>query len=153
MHLQTFPCISTAWHNYIIKLYVKKISDKYLCNHSKTRAANYAPSINTPDAEIPGADTNNIYSAMGTHVTLKSTPAVFGGAPINYALTSKLNFNLSAYYYSAQIYQHISNLIFNDGIRGIDHIPAKLILNANVSYEAVAGLHIFCSGKNILNDK
>jgi hypothetical protein len=41
----------------------------------------------------------------------------------------------------------LSNVLFNDGIRGIDHINAKLILNASVSYEAMKGLHVFCSAK------
>ncbi|MEO6220180.1 MAG: hypothetical protein ABIO81_07115, partial [Ginsengibacter sp.] len=45
------------------------------------------------------------------------------------------------------------NIVFNDGLRGIDHINAKLIVNASISYEPVKRFHLFCSGKNILNDK
>jgi iron complex outermembrane receptor protein len=90
---------------------------------------------------------------MGTELALKSTPSVFGGATVNYMPAAKFNINLSAYYYSSQTYYHVSNIVLNDGVRGIDHINAKLILNASVSYEAVKGLHIFCNGKNILNDR
>ena len=115
-----------------------------------TRIKNYAPYHNTPDADM---GPNNIYSGMGTEMTNKSTPAVFGGASFNYVPTSKINLNLNVYYYSSQTYYHLSNVLFDDGIRGIDHIDAKLILNASISYEAVQGLHIFCSGKNILNDR
>jgi iron complex outermembrane receptor protein len=124
----------------------------------QTKMKNYAPFNNTPES-IPGLITTadpvheNIYSAMGVVTKLKSTPSVFGGASVNYSITSKLNTNLNAYYYSNQTYYHFSNIIYRDGIRGIDNINAKLILNASVSYEAVKGLHIFCSGKNILNNK
>ncbi|MEP6748463.1 MAG: TonB-dependent receptor plug domain-containing protein [Bacteroidota bacterium] len=137
--------VSLAWTT-------KKIYLKPFITIQHTTAKNYAPFANTADAGSPGASQNNIYSGMGNSATLKSTPAVFGGASFNYALTQKVNINLSAYYYSAQTYYHISNIIFNDGIRGIDHINAKLILNASVSYEAAKGLRFFCSGKNIMND-
>ena len=46
-----------------------------------------------------------------------------------------MNINMSAYYYSSQTYTHVSYIIFSDGIRGIDHINAKLIVNANITYE------------------
>lgn len=119
---------------------------------------NYAPFNNTPDA-VPSLITpdnpqnQNIYSAMGTETKLKSTPSFFGGASVNYLITPKLNANLNAYYYSAQTSYHLSTVIFRDGVRGVDHINAKLLLNANVSYEAVKGFHIFAGGKNLLNNK
>ncbi|MEP6952400.1 MAG: TonB-dependent receptor plug domain-containing protein [Ginsengibacter sp.] len=131
----------------------KKLQVKPFITYQETNMKNYAPFINTPDAGTPGAEQNNIYSGIGKEAKLNSTPTVFGGASANYSVTSKVNVNMSAYYYSSQTYYHLSNIIFNDGIRGIDHIPAKLILNANVSYEALKGLHFFFSGKNILNNK
>ncbi|HYF31068.1 MAG TPA: TonB-dependent receptor plug domain-containing protein [Chitinophagaceae bacterium] len=82
---------------------------------------------------------------------LKSTPAVFGGLVINYEPSRKLSVNLNSYYYSSQTYRHLSYRLFNDGVRGIDHIKAKLIVNASVSYEVYRGLRIACTGKNILN--
>jgi iron complex outermembrane receptor protein len=131
----------------------KKLQIQPFITLQKTRAKNYAPFINTPDAATPDAAKNNIYSGMGTTETLKSTPAVFGGFSANYTLNSKINFNTTGYYYSSQIYLHLSNILFNDGIRGIDHIPAKLILNASVSYEAANNLHLFITAKNILDNK
>ena len=136
----------------------RKLQVKPFITLQQSRAKNYTPFLNTPDAP-PGPiqsnpAQNNIYSGMGTEtVALKSTPAVFGGATFNYMPAAKFNINVSAYYYSSQTYYHVSNIVFNDGIRGIDHIKAKLIVNSSVSYEPKKGLHIFCSGKNILNDK
>lgn len=110
----------------------------------------------TADAPVsplnPDPAQENIYSDMGQQAAVKATPSVFGGGYVNYSPAPKLNINMSMYYYSSQFFSHVSNIIFNDGIRGIDHINAKLIVNANVTYEAAKGLHLFCSGKNILND-
>ncbi|HMJ46898.1 MAG TPA: TonB-dependent receptor plug domain-containing protein [Ferruginibacter sp.] len=133
-----------------------KVQVKPFISFQRSRIKNYAPFLNTPDATWPLLNNpaqNNIYSGMGSASDIKSTPSVFGGASINYVPSSKLNINVSAYYYSSQTYSHVSNIVFNDGARGIDHIGAKLILNANISYKAVKGLHIFCTGKNILNDR
>jgi len=126
----------------------KKILIKPFVTIQQTKMKNYAPYINTPEVAP-----YNIYSGMGTKTIFKGTPAVFGGATINYKPEEKFNFNLNAYYYSAQTYFHVTNIVFNDGIRGIDHIVTKLVLNAHVSYEAIKGLTISCSGKNILNNK
>jgi iron complex outermembrane receptor protein len=121
----------------------------------QSRAENFAPFLNTPDAPASFIQSNplqnNIYSGMGTTKTLSSTPAVFGGADINYLIAAHINFNLGTYYYANQTYSHASNVVFNDGIRGIDHIPAKLILNAGFSFEPLKGLHLSCSAKNMLN--
>ncbi len=128
-----------------------KLQIKPFITVQQTRIKNYSHFINTPDAQTPGAEQNNIYSAMGSIATLKSTPAVFGGASVNYVFSPKINVNINTYYYTEQTYYHLSNILFNDGIRGIDNINAKLIVNANIEYEPVKGLRIFCSGKNILN--
>jgi iron complex outermembrane receptor protein len=130
----------------------RKLQARSFVTLQHTTAKDYAPFINTPDAAVPNAAQNNIYSGIGTKTTLNSTPTVYGGAFINYAPVSKLNINLNAYYYSAQTYYHISNILFNDGIRGIDHINAKLILNTTISYEPSKNCWIFFSVKNILND-
>jgi iron complex outermembrane receptor protein len=118
-----------------------------------TQIKNYAPYINTPDAGTAGAEQHNIYSGAGTKSALNSTPTTFGGAYINYVLTPKINLNLNAYYYSSQTYYHLTNILFNDGVRGIDQINSKLILNAKFSYEPIKGLLLFVSGKNLLNEQ
>ena len=117
-----------------------------------TETLDYAPYLNTPDAGTPNAAHDNIYSGIGTRSGLSSTPAAYGGAAINYKVSEKLNVNLNAYGYTHQVYYHLSNILFHDGVRGIDHIPAKLILNANVIYMPAPGLRLFCTGKNLLNE-
>jgi iron complex outermembrane receptor protein len=132
----------------------KSIQAKAFITIQNSTVDNYAPFLNTPDASGPlvyNPTENNIYSGMGTSIELKSTPTLFGGATINWAPGSKFNINLNSYYYTAQTYYHTSDIVFNDGIRGIDHIKAKLILNTKVSYEPSKGLLLFCSGKNLLN--
>jgi iron complex outermembrane recepter protein len=129
----------------------KKWQVKPFVTVQQTRAKNYAPFINMPDAGTPGAQQNNIYSRIGSSTILKSTPAVFGGASVNYIASPKFNINLNAYYYSSQTYHHLSNILFNDGVRGIDHINAKLLLNASISYQPVKRLRLFGTVKNILN--
>jgi len=137
--------VSLSWNT-------KKWQVRPFITLQRTMIRNYAPFINTADADLPGAAQNNIYSAMGSETVTKSTPAVFGGAYMNYSPVQKININLNAYYYSGQTYQHLSNILFNDGVRGIDHINAKLIVNASVSYEPVKRLHLFCTVKDLLND-
>ena len=119
----------------------------------QTHVSDYAPFINTPDAGTPGALQNNIYSGMGTNTELNSTPALFGGASVNYTIVPKVNVNLNAYYYSSQEYYHLSHILFNDGVRGIDHINAKLIVNTNISYEPVKRLKLSLGAKNLLDNK
>lgn len=147
--LQLRQCGITISVNYT----TSKLQAKPFITLQQTRMKNYAPSIFAPDAEVPDAAKNNIYSAMGSEEALKSTPSLFGGAFINYGLSKKLNINVNAYYYSSQNYSHLSNLLFSDGVRGMDQLSPKLILNANISYKPVKGLALFCSGKNILNNK
>jgi iron complex outermembrane recepter protein len=137
--------VSLTWHR-------GKLEAKPFITLQHTDAKNYAPFITMPDAGTPGAAQYNIYSGIGSKETLKSTPSVFGGASFNYAPAPKFNINLSAYYYSSQVYYHISNILFNDGVRGIDHINAKLIINTSLSYAPAKGVNLFCTGKNLLND-
>jgi iron complex outermembrane recepter protein len=128
----------------------QKLQIKPFLTLQRTRIKNYAPYHNTPDA---GTSSNHIYSGMGTEITHKGTPALFGGASINWVPNSKLNININSYYYTSQRYHHLSNVLFNDGIRGIDNINGKIIINAAVSYEAIHGLHFFLGAKNLLGDK
>lgn len=134
----------------------KGVELKAFATLQESTVDNYSPFLNTPDASGPLVYEplkNNIYSGMGSRMRLKSTPAVFGGASINWAPSAKFNVNLNSYYYTAQTYYHTSNTVFNDGVRGIDHIKAKVILNTRVSYEPSKGLQLFATGKNILNQQ
>lgn len=133
-----------------------KIQIKPFVTFQKSKIKNYAFFLNTPDATWPLLNNprqNNIYSGMQTEMAVKSTPAVFGGVAANYIPAEKFNINLSAYYYSSQTYYHASNIVFNDGIRGIDHIRNKLIINTSISYELIRGLQLRVNGKNLLNNR
>ncbi|MBC7886876.1 MAG: TonB-dependent receptor [Ferruginibacter sp.] len=141
--------VSLSWQS-------PKIQVKPFITFQQSHLKDYGPFLNTPDAtwfRLNNPVQNNVFSGMGTEAALKSTPALFGGASVNYVAATKLNINLSAYYYSSQTYLHVSNLVFSDGVRGVDHLPAKLILNASISYEPIKRFHLFCSGKNLLNNK
>jgi iron complex outermembrane receptor protein len=133
-----------------------RIQIKPFVTFQESRVKNYAPFLNTPDATWPLLNNpreNNIYSGMGTQMEVKSTPNVFGGLTVNYVHRDKFNFNLSSYYYSSQTYYHVSNIVFNDGTRGVDHINDKLILNASISYEVIKGMHLRINAKNLLNNR
>jgi outer membrane receptor protein involved in Fe transport len=123
----------------------------------QTTARHYAPFANTPDASPVFAQTNpamnNIYSGLGTRSTVNAAPRWFGGFTADYPVSSQLNINLSGYYYSTHTITHATNIVFNDGVHGIDHIPAKMILNTSLSYEVMKGLQLTLTGKNLLNNK
>jgi iron complex outermembrane receptor protein len=132
----------------------KKLKVSPFATLQYTKLKNYAASMTMPGVVTGGIlPDNDIYSAMGKVQELESTPRLFGGGSIAYNPTKKITVNMTAYYYTGQTYYHLSNVLFQDGIRGIDHIPGKFILNAHVMYEPVKNIQLFCTGKNILNDR
>lgn len=142
--------VSLTWNS-------KKLQMKPFVTVQRSIVKDYAPYANTPDAS-PGflqADPAryNIYSGKGTEVVLKSAPSVFGGFIANCSLAPKINVSLNGYYFSGQTINHASNIIFNDGERGIDHIRSKLIINTNISYQANKELQFFFNAKNLLNNQ
>jgi len=114
----------------------------------RTRLKDYAELDNSI---LPGQPID-LNKGKGTVTKQKATPALFGGAVINYFLQPKVNLNLAAYYTAPFEYGHMTKTIFNDGVRGFDRLNSKLLLNLTISYEATKGLHLFCSGKNLLNE-
>lgn len=126
----------------------RRFKIKPFATWQQTRIKDYAVSNYMPDA---GFSTLNIYSGMGNSSILNSTPSLFGGGTVDYRLSRKINLNISGYYFTRQQYYHITNMLFNDGVRGIDHIPGKFILNTNICYEPIKGLQLFCSGRNLLS--
>ncbi len=109
-----------------------------------------APSFPPTNGNLGRPDINNMNSGLGTTQTHKNTPAVFGGAYINYHASSKWNLNFNPYFLSKQTFVHRTYSNFNDDIRGVDHIQAKLMFNARVSYKPIKQLDVFVSGRNIL---
>jgi iron complex outermembrane receptor protein len=127
--------------NYVIN----KIQVKPFVTLQETKLRDYSSYYTTEKAN----PVNNINSGIGTSVTHKGTPGVYGGAYINYHIHPKVNINLNGYYFSSQTYYHRFNTTYRDGQRGVDQIAGKFIANAKISYSPIKHLDIFVSGKNI----
>jgi iron complex outermembrane recepter protein len=125
----------------------RKLKIKPFVTWQQTIIKDFVRSYLMPNV-VPG--TADIYSGIGNSSVLNSTPAWYGGGTVDYKIARKINVNLSSYFFTKQEYHHISAILLNNG-QGTDHLPGKFILNANVSYEPVKGLMLFCSGKNLLN--
>lgn len=118
----------------------------------------YSPYANSPQAPpLPSNNNNpalyNIYSGAGSKIKHQATPAYYGGAYINYKAGSRLNINLNPWFFSRQTQLHSSNLTYKDGIRGIDNIGGKLMLNAAVSYLIAKKITLMASGRNCFNNE
>jgi iron complex outermembrane receptor protein len=118
----------------------------------------YSPYANSPQAPpLPSNNNNpalyNIYSGAGSKIKHQATPACYGGAYINYKAGSRLNINLNPWFFSRQTQLHSSNLTYKDGIRGIDNIGGKLMLNAAVSYLIAKKITLMASGRNCFNNE
>jgi iron complex outermembrane recepter protein len=139
--------------NYVLK----RLQIKPFVTLQTTSLHDYSKYANFPNAAPQSLNDfnpqqNNIYSGLGTTTSHQFTPHFYGGAFINYQLTSRLNLNLNSYYYSAQTFYHKDNLTYNDGRRGIQQIDPKLILNAKLSYSPTQSFSVFVSGKNLFNN-
>jgi len=134
----------------------KKWQIKPYVTLQQSNLQHFAPYTTMPDAPPTfvqmNPQQNNIYSGMGSETDMKNTPAVFGGMTVNYAVDPKLNVNLNAYYMSQQTIYHSTWFLFNDGVRGVDNIKGKCIVNANISYKLMDRLQINANFKNVLNN-
>jgi iron complex outermembrane receptor protein len=124
----------------------------------KTLLYDYSIYANSPVAPpLPSNNNNpalyNIYSGMGTKIKHKATPSCYGGASINWKPSEKLNINVNPWFYSRQTQLHSSNLTYNDGIRGVEHIKGKIMLNAAISYLITENLTLSLSGRNCFNNR
>jgi iron complex outermembrane receptor protein len=137
---------------------VDKFQIKPFVTFQKTTLEDYSPYFGISTAS-PAAKNNfdpannNVNSGIGTEKNHEFTPKAYGGAHINYSMSSKFNFNLSTYWFSKQTYYYQDNIEFNDGVRGVGNIEGKAIVNAKVSFAPVKGLSIFVNGKNLLGKK
>lgn len=131
-----------------VTINTRRFKLKPFASWQQTIIKDFVPSFLMPGVTPGAAD---IYSGLGNRSVLNSTPALYGGGTVDYKIARKVNVNLSSYFFTKQEYHHISAILFNNGVKGTDHLPGKFILNANVSYEPVRGLMLFCSGKNLLN--
>jgi iron complex outermembrane receptor protein len=107
-------------------------------------------------AAAAGNPTQNI--TVTTNQKDKGTPNYYGGAYINFAATSKLNINVTGYYYSNYVYSNIYNSLYNSGNpnpnpnAGIAKANGVVLINAKVSYKFFNKLDLFVAAKNIMNN-
>jgi iron complex outermembrane recepter protein len=137
---------------------VDKFQIKPFVTFQKTTLKDYSQYFGTSDASPAKKNNfdpanNNVNSGIGTETDHKFTPKAYGGAHINYGMSSKFNFNVSAYWFGKQTFYYQDNTEFNDGIHGVGNIEGKAIVNAKASYTPVNGLSIFVNGKNLLGKK
>jgi iron complex outermembrane receptor protein len=123
----------------------------------KTMLYDYSVYANTPEAPaLPSNNNNpalyNIYSGLGTKIKHRATPAAYGGAYINWKATPRLNINLNPWFYSSQTQLQSSNLTYKDGVRGVENIKGKLMLNAAVCYMIAKKITLSLSGRNCFNN-
>ena len=102
--------------------------------------------------DAPSADPVNNITVTRDRID-NGTPKTYGGAFINYAATSKLNFNVSGYYYGSYTYANLYNLLASDPTKGVANVNGKVLLNAKVSYKFFNKLDLFIAAKNLLFDK
>ncbi|HEY3402811.1 MAG TPA: TonB-dependent receptor [Ohtaekwangia sp.] len=79
------------------------------------------------------------------------TPASYGGFYFNYKPTSKLNINLSGYYFTKQT-QYDGSYDPEDSSTpqyAFGQINGKFTMNAKVSYEVVKNLNLFINARNL----
>ena len=124
----------------------------------KTMLYDYSPYANSPQAPPIPADNNNpsmynIYSGIGTKIKHRATPACYGGAYINWKACSRLNVNLNPWFYSNQTQLESSNLTYKDGLRGVENIKGKLMMNAAVLYTIKNKFTLTLTCRNCFNNK
>ncbi|MEM9673626.1 MAG: TonB-dependent receptor [Bacteroidota bacterium] len=80
-----------------------------------------------------------------------STPRVYGGAFLNGAITSKLNANVSAYFFSAhtQFDAIDADLTRNSTVGEID---SKVLINSKISYRLIDQLQVHVNVRNLLGN-
>ncbi|HEY8897477.1 MAG TPA: TonB-dependent receptor plug domain-containing protein, partial [Niastella sp.] len=98
----------------------RRLKLKPFVTWQQTIIKDFVPSFLMPDV-VPGA--TDIYSGIGNRSVLNSTPALYGGGTVDYKIARKVNVNLSSYFFTRQEYHHISAILFNNGVRGTDHLP------------------------------
>lgn len=123
----------------------------------KTMLYDYSAYAFSPEAPPLPANNNNpamynIYSGIGTKMKHTATPSCYGGAYINWNTSRKLNINLNPWFYTGHTELHSSNLTYNDGIRGVENIKGKLMLNAAISWLVTNKLTLSLTGRNCFNN-
>lgn len=112
----------------------------------------FRPSITVQQTYLYKVPSTRDSITAGVTLTDKSnssSPSWYGGAYLNYQILPKLNFNVSAYYYSNYTYNTIYTMIGTNKPAGIINISDKYLVNAKLSYKLFPKLDLFVSGRNL----
>lgn len=102
--------------------------------------------------EVPQVrDSANILKRTDSDYSNSHAPTWYGGASLNYQVTSKWNVNLTGYYYSPYSYRNIYYFFQGTKQNGTVAISDKLLLNARVAYKLLPQLDVFVNVRNALN--
>jgi iron complex outermembrane recepter protein len=140
-----------------LNIVLDKIQIKPFVTVQKTTLKDYSPYFGTTNA-APGANnkfdpaSNNLNSGKGSETEHRFTPKAYGGAHVNYSISSKFNFNMNAYWFAQHTFYHSENISYA-GTRGVENVEGKLLLNAKIAYTPVKAVSVFVTGKNLLNKK
>jgi iron complex outermembrane recepter protein len=88
---------------------------------------------------------------IGKNTQHTGTPTWFGGLIFNYQ-AKPFNFNLNPYFFSTYEFFSFQNPSYADG-RGRGAIPAKLLINAKISYNPMSSVAFFINVRNALNNQ
>jgi iron complex outermembrane receptor protein len=141
-----------------LTIVVNRFQIKPFVTLQKTTLKDYSKYFSS-DAAEPSATNHfdpanyNMNTGLGLETNHKFTPKAYGGAHINYLISSKFNFNLNTYWFSQHTFYQRDNTAYNDGVRGVENIKGKAIVNAKVVYTPVKAISVFINGKNLLGNK
>ncbi|MCU0447123.1 MAG: TonB-dependent receptor plug domain-containing protein [Microscillaceae bacterium] len=93
----------------------------------------------------------DLQKGIGTKTQHTGTPTWFGGFILNYQ-AKPFNFNLNPYFFSEYQFFSLQNPTYADG-RGRGTIPAKLLINAKISYNPMSSMALFVNIRNALNNQ
>ncbi|WKN43092.1 TonB-dependent receptor plug domain-containing protein [Tunicatimonas pelagia] len=106
---------------------------------------NALPLNPTPTAENPLVNLNTIDNGIDTE--LLSTPRVYGGFFAHGSFTSRLQANLSGYYFDSH-----TLYMAQDDLDEAVQIDSKLLLNSKISYRVVDPLKVYINVRNLLGN-
>ncbi len=137
-------------------LWDSKLQIRPNVTYQQTQLLDYSPYYNVEGAyDMPAVN-----FVLGEHVDKvedvdsEYTPDIFGGVNIIVNPVSKLNINISSYYFSSYVIDMNPEVvlgtgqIFNQDARNID---GKVLLNANINYAFTKNFSAFVYGNNLLN--
>lgn len=125
-----------------------------------TRVTNYSRYFVNPGVKLPilgEAPSDSLNITRQQDIDNEATPAVYGGAYINYQWNNKLNINVNPYFFT----EHRQKLAYENfpesylenapGALELGRIQPKVLLNARIGYKVSEAIEVYVNGRNVLN--